>query len=113
MGDGVELPVSTGRLRQQRLDRGLTSPTRTAVSSRSLGVGLSRLGEKYVLGADRSPRSARLCVSHSPARTVALPGRRRPSESPDGVPQGLVLCHGLALLADAGGVGLPACPLED
>ena len=60
MGDGVELLVSTGRLRQQRLDRGRTSPTRTAVSSRSLGAGRSRVGEKYVLGADRSSRSARL-----------------------------------------------------
>ena len=83
------------------------------MSSRSLGMGRSRLGEKYVLGADRSPRSARLCVSHSPARTVALPGRRRPSESPDGVLQGRFLRHGFALLADAGGVGLPARPLED
>ena len=83
------------------------------MSSRSLAAGRSRVGEKYVLGADRSPRSARICVSHSPARTAAPPGRRRPSESPDGVLQGLVLRHGLALLADAGGVGLPARPLED
>ena len=71
------------------------------------------MGEKYVLGADRSSRFARLRVSHAPVRTVALPGRCRPSESPDGVLQGLVLRHGLALLADAGGVGLPARPLED
>lgn len=34
------------------------------MSSRSLGVDRSRLGEKYVLGADRSPRSARLRVHH-------------------------------------------------
>ena len=47
------------------------------------------------------------------ACTAALPGQRRPSESPDGVLQGLVLRHGLALLADAGGVGLPARPLKD
>ena len=42
------------------LDPGRTSPTRTAMSSRSLGVGRSRLGDKYVLGAERSSRSARL-----------------------------------------------------
>ena len=34
------------------------------MSSRSLGAGRSRLGEKYVLGADRSSRSARLRVHH-------------------------------------------------
>ena len=65
MGDGVELVVSTGRLRHQRLDRGRTSSTRTAMSSRSLGAGRSRVGEKYVLGEERSPRSARLRVPHS------------------------------------------------
>ena len=47
------------------------------------------------------------------ACTAVLLGRRHPSESPDGLLQGIVLCHGLALLADAGGVGLPARPLED
>lgn len=47
------------------------------------------------------------------APTAALPGRRRPSESPDGVLQGRFLRHGFAHLADAGGVGLPAHPLED
>ena len=81
------------------------------MSSRSLGAGRSRVGEKYVLGAERSPRSARLRALR--ARTAALPGRYRSSESPDGVLQGLVLCHGLALLADAGDVGLPARPLKD
>ena len=86
---------------------------RTAMSSRSLGADRSRVGERYVLGAERSPRSARLRVSHAPVRTVALPGRRRSSESPDGVLQGRFLRHGFALLADAGGVGLPARPLED
>ena len=40
-------------------DRGLTSPTRTAFSSRRLGYGLSRLEEKYVLGGKRSPRFSR------------------------------------------------------
>ena len=34
------------------------------MSSRSLGADLSRVGEKYVLGADRSPRSAWLRVHH-------------------------------------------------
>lgn len=34
------------------------------MSSRSLGAGRSRLGEKYVLGVDRSSRSARLRVHH-------------------------------------------------
>ena len=64
MGDGVELLVSTGHLRQQRLDRALPSSTRTAMSSRSLGVGRSPLEEKYVLGGERSPRSVRLRVHH-------------------------------------------------
>ena len=36
------------------------------MSSRSLGVGRSRMGEKYVLGAERSPRTARLRVLRSP-----------------------------------------------
>ena len=40
-------------------DRGLTSPTRTAFSSRRLGYDLSRLEEKYVLGGKRSPRFSR------------------------------------------------------
>jgi len=81
------------------------------MSSRSLGVGLSRLGEKYVLGADRSSRSARLRALRACA--AALPGRRRSSEAPDGGLQRPLLRGGLALLADAGGVGLPARPLED
>ena len=40
------------------------------MSSRSLGAGRSRMGEKYVLGAERSPRSARLRVLHARARTA-------------------------------------------
>lgn len=75
------------------------------MSSRSLGAGRSGVGEKYVLGTERSSRSAQLRVHYV--------RRYRPSEAPDGVLQGLVLCHGLALLADAGGVGLPARPLKD
>ena len=34
------------------------------MSSRSLGADRSRVGEKYVLGADRSSRSARLRAHH-------------------------------------------------
>lgn len=44
---------------------------------------------------------------HTCARTA------RPSEASDGALQGLFLRHGLSLLADAGGVGLPTRPLED
>ena len=49
----------------------------------------------------------------SPPRAPAPPGRQRPSEAPDGVLQGPLLRGGLALPADAGGVGLLARPLED
>ena len=81
------------------------------MSSRSLGADRSRVGEKYVLGAERSPRSARLRALR--ARTAALPGRYRSSEAPDGGLQRPLLRGGLALPADAGGVGLPARPLKD
>ena len=50
-----------GGCRRSVPDRGLTSPTRTAFSSRRLGYGLSRLEEKYVLGGKRSPRFSRPC----------------------------------------------------
>ena len=36
------------------------------MSSRSLGEGRSRMGEKYFLGTERSSRFARLRVLHSP-----------------------------------------------
>lgn len=62
------------------LDRGRTSPTRTAMSCRPLGVECSHLWEKYVPDGERSPRSARLRV---PRVRPAPPRRRRPSETPD------------------------------
>ena len=48
------------------------------MSSRSLGAGRSRLGEKYVLGADRSSRSARLRVHHVRQRRRAGTAAQNP-----------------------------------
>ena len=205
VGEGAEgIRAGTCRLGSfapAALDRGRTSPTRTAMSCRPLGTGRSRLGEKYVLDGERSSRSARLaatrwyggkfgmagagalldqfsqmvvegvvtarvavsgdcpaqaatprgwgctggglCVLHEsptsveytrtlpsstrpscstsschgnvavPPRAPVPPGRCLPSEALDGCLQRHLLRDCLALLTDAGGVGLPVRPLED
>ena len=48
------------------------------MSSRSLGAGCSRMGEKYVLGSERSPRSARLRVHHVRQRRRAGAAPQKP-----------------------------------
>ena len=113
MGDGVELLVSTGRLPRLRLigDLLLRRELRCPPDHWGRAAVVWRKGTFWAQIAVPDPPG--FAFSTLRACTAAPPGRRRLSESPDGVLQGLVLRHGFALLADAGGVGLPTSPLKD
>ena len=83
------------------------------MSSRSLGRAAVVWGRStsWAQNAVLDPPGFVSCTLR--ARTAPLPGRQRLSEASDGVLQGPLLRGGLALPADAGGVGLLARPLED